>query len=280
MKEKNGYIYDLMGCKKLAYNQPEPALKVVYRKTEPRQKAVQWFLSIDPHAENYFDLSPFAYVANNPLIFTDPTGMDIEFGEDERFWFKVKAVATLAAGWLTSSTQRTQINQLMKSDNVHTIKESDGFSFVTPDTYSEYSSERPIPDPWKINDAEYMNDIDQKEAEWQEGKKDHMPHKDGTGDGSTIYLNLSKSGKKEGESHVTNEAHEFRHATEIDRGTINTDRIRGGGKVTVNGKQVDAYPGKHERNAIAAQNRVATQTNRFRLFNKVKLMKNYYEQVP
>lgn len=35
------------------------------------------FLSVDPHAEKYASISPYAYVANNPLIFVDPDGKDI-----------------------------------------------------------------------------------------------------------------------------------------------------------------------------------------------------------
>jgi hypothetical protein len=34
--------------------------------------------AIDPHADLYFDTSPFAFFANNPVNTTDPTGMDPE----------------------------------------------------------------------------------------------------------------------------------------------------------------------------------------------------------
>ncbi len=34
---------------------------------------------MDPHAENYFSLSPNSFFANNPLLFIDPTGKDIKF---------------------------------------------------------------------------------------------------------------------------------------------------------------------------------------------------------
>jgi RHS repeat-associated core domain len=36
------------------------------------------FLSVDPMAEKYYSISPYAYCANNPLIYVDPTGEYIE----------------------------------------------------------------------------------------------------------------------------------------------------------------------------------------------------------
>jgi RHS repeat-associated protein len=37
---------------------------------------------LDPHADSYHSLSPYNWVANNPLKHVDPTGMDIEETED------------------------------------------------------------------------------------------------------------------------------------------------------------------------------------------------------
>ncbi len=33
--------------------------------------------TIDPHADRYVTISPYAYVNNNPLLFVDPTGKDL-----------------------------------------------------------------------------------------------------------------------------------------------------------------------------------------------------------
>ncbi len=63
-----------MGCLKLTYNQQGTPLKVVYRKTEPQQKGVQGFLSVDPMADQRSWVSPYSYCQNSPIIRTDPTG--------------------------------------------------------------------------------------------------------------------------------------------------------------------------------------------------------------
>ena len=67
-----------MGCLKLTYYQQRPRMRCVWGKKR-QKKSVQWFYMIDPLAEKYYNISPYAYVANNPLKFIDPTRMAIDW---------------------------------------------------------------------------------------------------------------------------------------------------------------------------------------------------------
>jgi len=40
--------------------------------------AIMRFMQIDPMAEKYYSISPYAYCDNNPIRFTDPTGMELD----------------------------------------------------------------------------------------------------------------------------------------------------------------------------------------------------------
>jgi RHS repeat-associated protein len=75
LKEKKLYFCFSMGCLKLTYSQQDTPLKVVYRKTEPQQKGVQRFLSVDPLADKYPSTSPYMYCRGNPISRIDPNGM-------------------------------------------------------------------------------------------------------------------------------------------------------------------------------------------------------------
>ena len=63
-----------MGCLKLTYQTTEQPLKVVYRTEGAEQKSVQRFLSVDPKAAQMPAWSPYAAMANNPILYIDPDG--------------------------------------------------------------------------------------------------------------------------------------------------------------------------------------------------------------
>jgi RHS repeat-associated protein len=52
---------------------------------EARYYAPPSFISRDPHFESYPTMSPYAYCANNPVKYIDPTGMDTEDGLGDFF---------------------------------------------------------------------------------------------------------------------------------------------------------------------------------------------------
>jgi RHS repeat-associated protein len=77
---------------------------------------------IDPMAEKYYSLSSYSWVANNPIILMDPTGMEIDWGQLEG---KEKRIAKRALRKHNSSgTYKNLYKQLKKSDNRYVIKAS------------------------------------------------------------------------------------------------------------------------------------------------------------
>ncbi|MDH6310679.1 RHS repeat-associated protein [Dysgonomonas sp. PFB1-18] len=43
------------------------------------------FTTVDPHAEKYYNISPYAYAANNPINVIDPNGMDTVYVNHEGY---------------------------------------------------------------------------------------------------------------------------------------------------------------------------------------------------
>ncbi|MFR3216459.1 MAG: polymorphic toxin type 44 domain-containing protein [Dysgonomonas mossii] len=68
------------------------------------------FLTVDPLAEKYYSWSPYVYVGNNPIIRTDPTGMDWYIFDEESGEYKEKQDA--------KGTHRMAIRSVDKKGNI------------------------------------------------------------------------------------------------------------------------------------------------------------------
>ena len=105
-------------------------------------------MSIDPLCEKYYWISPYAYVANNPLKFVDPDGRKIVIvvGNKEYTYNGKGLVSSSGTNMVLNSNSHigkvvnaynkiitsgdkvlaTKVNDLIKSDNVHYIKGDQG----------------------------------------------------------------------------------------------------------------------------------------------------------
>ncbi|WYZ21712.1 RHS repeat-associated core domain-containing protein [Flavobacterium soyae] len=95
------------------------------------------WMNIDPLAERYYGINPYAYVFNNPIELFDPNGMEVKYvrqeGQTRKEFREMKREFKRENRQLMkdSKTHRDNFNQLKDSKNVHNITFSRSGGSVT-----------------------------------------------------------------------------------------------------------------------------------------------------
>ena len=92
---------------------------------------------IDPMSHMYYSYSPYNYTLNNPVLFVDPDGTIVEFGENTSKKDKREFMRAQRRLNRKSKTARKQWRGLKKSENVHTIHVNE----TDPETNQKYGTE-------------------------------------------------------------------------------------------------------------------------------------------
>jgi hypothetical protein len=210
-------------------------------------------------------------------LFIDPDGTKIIFGENTSSRFRRKATLTLIKASIVDKNTRQKVFALHRSSNIHVIHSTSATGGagggVSSDAVTQHKKAEPeiYTGDYKLVDGEFKNVVDpQKKAEYDNAMKEwgnsekeaYNKMKSEGGDGSHIYLNLSKdeteARKGRGESNASLAAHEVAHAYRIDQGEV------------VNRQTEEDY-------AVDAENTYITKANRFILIQKNKLEHKEYQ---
>lgn len=77
------------------------------------------FSTMDPQAEKYYHLSPYAYCAGDPVNLVDPDGRKIYFADGVPEWFKERFAATIQ--YMNERGTSWIFKNLQNSDEVYYI---------------------------------------------------------------------------------------------------------------------------------------------------------------
>ena len=145
------------------------------------------FTTMDPLAEKYYSISPYAYCAGNPVMFVDPDGRKIVISGTAEYVKQVKA--DLKQLSKDDADVRLMIIDLINSPNIHAI----GLSKVEN----------------KFNYVEF-NNADAKAQKSQ---------------GSTIGYDPKQNQTKSGEIRDPRVglAHELKHSSDVDKGKMDME---------------------------------------------------------
>lgn len=98
------------------------------------ESAIGRFTTVDPMAEKYYSISPYAYVMNNPMKFVDPTG------EIPILVFAIPIVVKFVAGAAIDATAQTVVNMATGDDLMTAMSKIDGTEVLASGAFSSLTA--------------------------------------------------------------------------------------------------------------------------------------------
>src|SRR5690554_2861207 len=186
--------------------------------------------NLDP--VDQISISNYATFANNPIANVDPDGNKFEFANSTSFSFRIKATFYIITGTLLSKNFRKNVLKLHRDENIHTINDVKNFGLRTSSGYSiprEILDYKSLPFPTPVPEGSSTDEYDKKIEEIKQHRDDYHDNlsfktekKYGGGDGSYIFLDLSRSNLKklrnDEVSIISYFGHEFKHSDDISEG--------------------------------------------------------------
>ncbi len=143
------------------------------------------WLSVDPLADKYPGLSPYAYCANNPVMFVDPDGMQPAAVKALRmpkrikalwnYWSAIRAAkvgGAVAGGWYLGNYLSKEELNTKAEEVINSITEGADQNNVNNKSQSSTSSSKTAtasPDPNKLNESNKNENNDNKKGDNKKG---------------------------------------------------------------------------------------------------------------
>ncbi|MDD3404761.1 MAG: matrixin family metalloprotease, partial [Paludibacteraceae bacterium] len=130
--------------------------------------AIGRFTTIDPLAEKYYDVSPYAYCANNPIMLVDPDGRDYRLNVDND-----KRTMIITANYYTDKKSKTSATKAvafwnnktdLKFTNTKGVEYSVSFDlqlYTVPDPKKEAGFDK-LGNSYQLGDLEKFNTVDKR----------------------------------------------------------------------------------------------------------------------
>jgi len=224
------------------------------------EKRAQWFMTMDPLAEKYYNISPYAYCGNNPVNAIDPNGKQIVFiinngGNVGHYEYQANGnLRNLATGQMYSGKDIPGnvgrivdgYNKMLNSGDANYVKQVT--TLINSDNVHEINTTREYDDNSAVEPGSGRTTTSEAKSAAQKGE--HI----GT---TTVYGDLSKDklkNTKAGDTNYTVVAHEVQHQYDYDQGNMKDSWDK-------NGEKIKGQKSPAEQRAMKNEDKAREQEN-------------------